>query len=47
MTKLEEAGEVIQPLGDRILGRVVLEDVVDPLTGEVIVAANTELDEEP
>jgi DNA-directed RNA polymerase subunit beta' len=45
VTKLEEAGEVIQPLGDRILGRVVLEDVVDPLTGEVIVEANTELDE--
>ncbi len=45
VTKLEEAGEVIQPLSDRILGRVVLEDVVDPLTGEVIVEANTELDE--
>ncbi len=45
VTKLEEGGEVIQPLGDRILGRVVLEDVVDPLTGEVIVEANTELDE--
>ncbi|HWA78503.1 MAG TPA: DNA-directed RNA polymerase subunit beta' [Polyangiaceae bacterium] len=46
VTKLEEAGEVIQPLGERILGRVALEDVVDPLTGEVIVEANTELDEE-
>ncbi len=45
VTKLEEAGEVIQPLGERILGRVALEDVVDPLTGEVIAAANTELDE--
>jgi DNA-directed RNA polymerase subunit beta' len=45
VTKLEDAGEVIQPLGDRILGRVTLEDVVDPLNGEVIVAANTELDE--
>ncbi|MBS2018496.1 MAG: DNA-directed RNA polymerase subunit beta', partial [Deltaproteobacteria bacterium] len=45
VTKLEDAGEVIQPLGDRILGRVTLEDVVDPLTGEVIVVANTELDE--
>jgi DNA-directed RNA polymerase subunit beta' len=45
VSKLEEAGEVIQPLGDRILGRVVLEDVVDPLTGEVIVEANSELDE--
>jgi DNA-directed RNA polymerase subunit beta' len=45
VTKLEDAGEVIQPLGDRILGRVALEDIVDPLTGEVLVPANTELDE--
>ena len=45
VTKLEEAGEVIQPLGDRILGRVALEDVVDPLTGEIIAPANSELDE--
>ncbi len=45
VAKLEEAGEVIQPLGDRILGRVTLEDVVDPLTGEVLISANTELDE--
>ncbi|MFO0618842.1 MAG: DNA-directed RNA polymerase subunit beta' [Polyangiaceae bacterium] len=43
--KLEEAGEVIQPLGDRILGRVTLEDVIDPLTGEVLIPANTELGE--
>ncbi len=45
VTKLEDAGEVIQPLADRILGRVTLEDTVDPLTGEVLVQANTELDE--
>ena len=45
VTKLEDAGEVIQPLADRILGRVTLEDTVDPLTGEVLVSANTELDE--
>ena len=45
VTKLEEAGEVIQPLGERILGRVALEDVVDPLTGEVLINSNTELDE--
>jgi len=45
VTKLEEAGEVIQPLADRILGRVALDDVADPLTGEVLVEANTELDE--
>ncbi|MFO0667380.1 MAG: DNA-directed RNA polymerase subunit beta' [Polyangiaceae bacterium] len=46
VTKLEDAGETIQELGDRILGRVALEDVVDPVTGEVIVPANTELDED-
>jgi DNA-directed RNA polymerase subunit beta' len=46
VTKLEEGGEVIQPLGERILGRVVLDDVIDPLTGEVLIKANTLLDEE-
>ncbi len=45
VTKLEEGGEVIAPLGERILGRVALEDVIDPLTGEVLISANTELDE--
>jgi DNA-directed RNA polymerase subunit beta' len=45
VTKLEEAGEVIQPLGERILGRVALEDIIDPLTGEVLIDSNTELDE--
>jgi DNA-directed RNA polymerase subunit beta' len=45
VAKLEEAGEVIQPLGDRILGRVVLEEVYDPHTGEVVVPANTEVTE--
>ena len=34
-----------QPLSDRILGRVVLEDVIDPYTGEILISANTELDE--
>ena len=30
MTALIESGEIIEPLGDRILGRVLLEDVIDP-----------------
>lgn len=42
---LLEAGEVIQRLGDRILGRVTQEDVVDPVTGEVLVEAGVEIDE--
>ena len=42
---LVESGEIIQPLGDRVLGRTAMEDVVDPVSGEVIVAANEEIDE--
>jgi len=42
---LIEGGEIIEPMGERILGRVALEDVRDPLTGEVLVAANEEIDE--
>ena len=45
VSSLTEGGEVIESLGDRILGRAALEDVCDPLTGEVIVAANQEIDE--
>jgi len=43
--KLEEGGEIIAKLADRILGRVALEDIVDPVTNEIIVPANAELDE--
>jgi DNA-directed RNA polymerase subunit beta' len=46
MTALEEGGEIIERLGERILGRVALEDIVDPITGEVLVAADQEIDEE-
>ncbi len=42
---LVEAGEVIEPLGDRILGRVALEDIVDPHSDQVIVKAGAEIDE--
>ena len=38
MAPLVEGGEIIEPLGDRILGRVALDDIVDPVTGEVLVA---------
>ncbi|MFP3869992.1 MAG: DNA-directed RNA polymerase subunit beta' [Syntrophobacteria bacterium] len=43
---LTEAGEIIERLSERILGRVALEDIKDPLTGEVLVGANEEIDEE-
>jgi DNA-directed RNA polymerase subunit beta' len=45
VTKLEEGGEVVTALGERILGRVALEDIVDPVTGEVLVEANGDIDE--
>ncbi len=43
VTPLIEGGEIIQPLRDRILGRVPLDDVVDPFTGEVLARANEEI----
>ena len=41
-----ESGEVIEPLRDRIVGRVSLEDVKDPFGGQSIVKANEEITEE-
>ncbi len=43
---LVEGGEIIEPLGERILGRVALDDIHDPVTGEVLVRANEEIDED-
>ncbi|MDQ2675660.1 MAG: DNA-directed RNA polymerase subunit beta'', partial [Actinomycetota bacterium] len=41
-----EGGEVIEPLRERIIGRVALEDVRDPITNAVIVKYNTEITED-
>ncbi len=46
MDHLMEGGEIIQRVSERVLGRVALMDIVDPLTGEVLVPANEEIDEE-
>ncbi len=46
VTALIEGGEVIERMGDRILGRVALEEVIDLVTNEVLVAANEEITEE-
>ncbi len=43
---LVEGGEIIEPIGERILGRVALEDVRDPLTDDVLVRAGEEFDED-
>lgn len=45
MTPIIEGGDVVEPLSERVLGRVVAKDVLDPNTQEVIVPAGTLLDE--
>ena len=46
MTPLIEGGDVVVPLGTRILGRVVAKDVLKPGTDEVAVPCGTLIDEE-
>ncbi len=41
-----EAGEIIQGIGDRILGRTPLYDIIDPTNNAVLVKANFEMDED-
>jgi DNA-directed RNA polymerase subunit beta' len=44
MTPIVEGGEEKVPLRDRIVGRTLAEDVIDPYTGEVIAQRNTIID---
>jgi DNA-directed RNA polymerase subunit beta' len=41
-----ESGEVIEPLRDRIVGRVSLETIKDPFGGQPLIKVNEEIDEE-
>ena len=43
---LVEGGEVIVRIGDRILGRVAQEDIIDPHSGEIIVEMDQEITED-
>ncbi|MEQ6291028.1 DNA-directed RNA polymerase subunit beta' [Vogesella sp. GCM10023246] len=45
MKAVVQGGDVIEPLRDRILGRVTATDVVDPSTSETVIEAGTLLDE--
>ena len=45
MTPLIEGGDIVEPLRERVLGRVVALDVLKPGTEEVVVEAGTLLDE--
>ena len=40
-----EGGEIIETAGERVLGRVTLEEIRDPFTGEVLIQANQAIDE--
>ncbi len=44
-SEIKNNEEVVASLGERILGRVSVHDVVDPITGELIVAAGDEINE--
>ncbi len=46
VTPLTEGGEVIESVASRVLGRVAQDDIISPLTGEVIVEADYEITEE-
>ena len=43
---LKDGEEVIEPLADRVLGRVAAEDVIHPISSETIVEAGQLIDEE-
>jgi DNA-directed RNA polymerase subunit beta' len=42
---LVEGGEIIQRVGERVLGRIALHDIHDPISGELLVKANEEINE--
>ena len=46
VSKIVDGNETIEPLKDRLVGRFVIGDVIDPNTGKVIVADNTMITDE-
>lgn len=46
ITPVYEAGEIIQNIGDRILGRTANEDIIDPASNQILVKRNDEITEE-
>src|SRR4030066_1692321 len=45
VSALMEGGEIIETAGERVLGRVALQEIKDPFTSEIIVKANEAIDE--
>src|SRR5205823_4416896 len=43
---ITESGDIIEALRERIIGRVALEDVHDPITGQVLAKSSDEITED-
>ncbi|MCE5252119.1 DNA-directed RNA polymerase subunit beta' [bacterium] len=46
MTALKEGEQIVEHLGDRVFGRIPIEDIIDPETGSVICPAGELINEE-
>ena len=46
ISALKEGEKIVEPLSERIVGRVALVDVIDPLSSEIIVESGTEISNE-
>ncbi len=46
VTALKDNEDIVEPLSERILGRVTVHDIYDPITDELICAANEEITDE-
>lgn len=46
VTALKDNEDIVEPLSERILGRVTVHDVFDPITEELIIESNTEISED-
>ena len=43
---LKDNEDIVEPLAERILGRVAVHDIIDPLTDEIILVAGNEIKED-
>jgi DNA-directed RNA polymerase subunit beta' len=46
VTAIMEGGEILEPLRDRIVGRVCQEEIYDPMTGDLLVEIGGEISED-
>ncbi|MGZ7079023.1 MAG: DNA-directed RNA polymerase subunit beta', partial [Thermoanaerobaculia bacterium] len=46
VSAIMEGGDILEPLRDRVVGRIAQEDVYDPLTGDLLVTQNQEITDE-